>query len=203
MPLPKQQRARAWRRRRVLRRRRGVLRRCLARRLRRVQRRRGADGCGAARGAPSATRTISRAATHCVGGKTRCVERARAAYSEPAKLASGAPRTRRRGQNWAQCCPRPHQQAWERDAKRQGGTEVAHPPRANHTRHASNSAAPAAAREGGKLPSSRAPAASQPASGAPGAVGLYCGDVGLYCGEVGLYAALSEHRSAAPGQQTL
>ncbi len=85
--------------------------------------------------------------------------------------------------------PRPYQQAWERDAKRQGGTKVARPLRAKHMRHASNSAALAAAREGGKLPSSCAPAASQPASGAPGAVGLYCGEVGLYCGEVGLYAA--------------
>jgi len=74
MLLPKQQRARAWRRRRVLRRRRGVLRRRLARRLRRVQRRRRADGCGATRGAPSATRMISRAAAQC--RRTGALERA-------------------------------------------------------------------------------------------------------------------------------
>ena len=59
---------------------------------------------------------------------------------------------------------------------------MARPPCANHTRHALNSAALAAAREGGKPPSSRAPGASQPASGAPGAVGLY--------------AARAEHTSA-------
>ena len=104
MLLPKQQRARAWRRRRVLRRRRGVLRRRLARRLRRVQRRRRADGCGAARGALSATRMISRAAAQC--RRTGALERAERAGTRrtfrPAKLASGAPRNT---QSRAQCCP--------------------------------------------------------------------------------------------------